>query len=351
MEPTLDENQIKINNILNISEECDTIQELENLIKSNKKFTAYNGFEPSGRMHIAQAITTVLNANIIIENGGQMIIYIADWFAKLNHKMDGNLTKIKDVGKYFIEIFKACGLNLNGTKFIWASDFINSDDNYWPRVLEISTENTISRIKRCTQIMGRKEGDDLSASQIIYPCMQCADIFELGVDICQLGVDQRKVNMLAREYASKHNINPPIILSHHMLMSLKGNKSKMSKSDPANAIFMEDTYEEIISKIMGAFCPDDIYEYKSDGTKIVINPIFEYIKYILLRWFNKLTLCEKEYININDIETDFASMNKKQLKENVAEYINIIIEPVRQHFDDVELNNLLDRVISYRVTR
>ena len=40
----------------------------------------------------------------------------------------------------------------------------------------------------------------LTASQIFYPCMQCADIFFLKADICQLGMDQRKVNMLAREY-------------------------------------------------------------------------------------------------------------------------------------------------------
>ena len=30
--------------------------------------------------------------------------------------------------------------------------------------------------------------------------MQCTDIFFLKADICQLGLDQRKVNMLAREY-------------------------------------------------------------------------------------------------------------------------------------------------------
>ena len=35
--------------------------------------------------------------------------------------------------------------------------------------------------------------------------MQAADVFELGVDICQLGLDQRKVNMLAREYAANAN--------------------------------------------------------------------------------------------------------------------------------------------------
>jgi len=34
---------------------------------------------------------------------------------------------------------------------------------------------------RCSQIMGRMETDELSAAQIFYPCMQCADIFFLKV--------------------------------------------------------------------------------------------------------------------------------------------------------------------------
>ena len=34
---------------------------------------------------------------------------------------------------------------------------------------------------RCSQIMGRTEQDELSAAQIFYPCMQCADIFFLKV--------------------------------------------------------------------------------------------------------------------------------------------------------------------------
>ena len=46
--------------------------------------------------------------------------------------------------------------------------------------------------------MGRKDTEEMSAAQIFYPCMQCADIFFLKADICQLGMDQRKVNMLAR---------------------------------------------------------------------------------------------------------------------------------------------------------
>jgi hypothetical protein len=164
--------------------------------------------------------------------------------------------------------------------------------------------------------MGRAESDELSAAQIMYPCMQCADIFFLKVcvcgwvggvgggggplygvvwcyvlylplaqdcpqhylvtptpaltctclsslplpspplpppslppslppsytytmfthwlpphpslppppgqaDICQLGLDQRKVNMLAREYcdATKRRFKP-VILSHRMMPGL-----------------------------------------------------------------------------------------------------------------------------------
>jgi hypothetical protein len=45
--------------------------------------------------------------------------------------------------------------------------------------------------------------------------------FLLQVDICQMGLDQRKVNMLARDYceASKRN-SRPIILSRRMCLYL-----------------------------------------------------------------------------------------------------------------------------------
>ena len=66
--------------------------------------------------------------------------------------------------------------------------------------------------------MGRA-AENLTAAQILYPLMQCTDIFLLRADICQLGLDQRKVNMQAREYCSSVGIkHKPIILSHHMLI-------------------------------------------------------------------------------------------------------------------------------------
>lgn len=138
-------------------------------------------------------------------------------------------------------------------QFLWASEEINKRPNdYWLQVMDIARKNTITRIRKCATALGKKEGDDLSVAQLFYPCMQCTDIFFLDVDICQLGLDQRKVNMLARDYCEGEK---PVIVSHGMMMGLLEGQAKMSKSDPNSAIFMEDSEEDVRKKIKQAFCP------------------------------------------------------------------------------------------------
>jgi hypothetical protein len=44
----------KLDILLSIGEECITRDELASLLEKKPDFTAYDGFEPSGRMHIAQ---------------------------------------------------------------------------------------------------------------------------------------------------------------------------------------------------------------------------------------------------------------------------------------------------------
>lgn len=116
----------------------------------------------------------------------------------MNDKMGGDLTKIGIVGEYLIEVWKAAGMDLENVEFRWASAEITDNANiYWPLMLDVARRFNITRIKKCCQIMGRLEGS-LTSAQVLYPLMQCTDVFFLKADICQLGVDQRKVNMLAR---------------------------------------------------------------------------------------------------------------------------------------------------------
>eukprot|EP00882_Tetradesmus_deserticola_P017635 GHRQ01018895.1.p1 GENE.GHRQ01018895.1~~GHRQ01018895.1.p1 ORF type:complete len:311 (+),score=149.50 GHRQ01018895.1:557-1489(+) len=205
-----------------IGEECVTESELRELLRRKPNPVAYDGFEPSGRMHIAQGVLKAINVNKLTKCGVTFKFWVADWFAQLNNKMGGDLKKIQTVGRYMVEVWKAVGMDLTNVQFINSSEEINSKaDEYWTLVMDIGRRNNLKRIIRCSQIMGRGESEDLTAAQIMYPLMQCADIFFLKADICQLGMDQRKVNMLAREYCDdiKRKLKP-IILSHRMMPGL-----------------------------------------------------------------------------------------------------------------------------------
>jgi hypothetical protein len=168
--------------VKSVGEECIQEEELLALLKAKAHPVCYDGFEPSGRMHIAQGILKALLVNKLTAAGCVFKFWVADWFALLNDKMGGNLEHIKLVGRYMVEVWRAAGMDMTNVEFLWASDEINSHSNeYWLRVMDIARRNNLPRILRCCTIMGRAETDDLTAAQIFYPAMQCADIFHLKV--------------------------------------------------------------------------------------------------------------------------------------------------------------------------
>ncbi|KAL6534397.1 hypothetical protein OROHE_013322 [Orobanche hederae] len=339
----------RFNLIRSIGEECIHENELERLLANKREIICYDGFEPSGRMHIAQGVMKAINVNKLTTAGCKVKILIADEFALMNNKMGGDMKKIQTLGQYLIEIWKAVGMNLGGgqVEFVWSSEEIKSGTNeYWPLVLDIAKRNTLSRILRCCQIMGRSEKDELSAAQIFYPCMQCADIFFLKADICQLGMDQRKVNMLAREYCDDiKRKNKPVILSHHMLPGFLEGQGKMSKSDPSSAIFMEDDEADVNFKIQKAFCPPKVVEN---------NPCLEYIKYIIFPWLNEFTVerdpengGSKTFMCFEDLVAHYESgeLHPGDIKPALVKALNLMLQPVRDHFiNNPTAKELLKRV-------
>jgi tyrosyl-tRNA synthetase len=353
----------RLNVIKQVGEEIVTEEELKELLKKKKNPIAYDGFEPSGSsIHIAQGLLRAINVNKMTEAGCTFKFLVADWHAWANNKMHGNLEHIQKVGRYLIEVWKACDMNLKKVEFVWASDLLNTRE-YWKTVMQIARANTVKRIVRCAEIMGRSEHESLLSSQIIYPCMQCADIFHLKADITQLGLDQRKVNVLAREVGPKLGLWKPVVVSHHMLMGLghppKGEKTseraiemKMSKSNPDSAIFMSDGEEDVRRKIKKAYCPEGVIEE---------NPILEYNKYILFEKFKtiKIGRPEKfggnlEFVSYKDMETSFAQkkLHPMDLKVSTASYLNELISPIREKLEKtIKVKQLEEEIKSFKVTR
>lgn len=205
----------------------------------------------------------------------------------------------------------------------------------------------------------------------------------LGAKITQLGMDQRKLNMLAREIGPQLGFWKPVVVSHHMLMGLGkpptdiGNQIsavngpttddrplktqsamtraialKMSKSHPDSAIFMTDTTEDIKRKLNKAWCLEG---------EVKDNPVLEYCKYIIFESVDSMTIVRPEKFGGNltvtsyeDLENKFAAkeIHPQDLKVSVASELDKLLQPVREHFEkNEEAKKLLERVISFQVTR
>lgn len=358
--------QEKIKLIQEVGEEIIGLDEIKAKLEAGQELIAYDGFEPSGKIHIAQGLLRAINIQKLLQAGVKFKVLVADWHAFANNKLGGDMDKIQKVGQYFIEVWKACGVDTSKVEVVRSSDLVKNPD-YWLLVLRIARASTVKRLIRCSQIMGRNESESLSGAQIIYPCMQAADIFYLNVDIAQLGMDQRKVNMLARQIADELGLKKPAAVHHHMLISLqppidninsidsKVNQTiamKMSKSKPDSAIFMTDSKEEIYDKIKKAYCqPNDI----------LVNPILEYFKYIIFGKFSQVELKREEKFGGNltfnsylDLESAYqkGEIYPLDLKNNLSRYLDELISPVRDYFNNnPEAKKLKEEVESFTITR
>jgi tyrosyl-tRNA synthetase len=425
-------------------------------------------------MHIAQGLLKTIFVKKMLAANCNVLFWIADWFAQLNNKMGGDMKKIHTVGEYLIEIWKACGMPLENVQFVWASEAINQrPKEYWEIVMDICGKFTVTRLKKCTKILGRKNVQDeveelmekakfliannvtksevndnveeqneeknkenididdvdnidilrkkfyelqekfntlsdkyqetikasleaieaydealtlaqksntMPTSYLLYAAMQCADIYFLKADICQLGMDQKKVNMLAREYhdhlfCQKYTQKivkyrpKPIIISHHMLMGLKEGQEKMSKSDPDSAIFMDDTEADVNRKIKKAFCKPQSVEG---------NPILDYYKHIVFPYIEQEALEKNDiinggdevipsltidkgkwggvkiYTNYEDFERDFANgeLHPADIKPKLQKELNRMIQPIRDHFkNNADAKALMEKVKKFKVTK
>ena len=361
--------QDRLNLINQVGEEIIGGEELKTLLDNGEQLVAYDGFEPSGQIHIAQGLLRAINVNKMIKAGVKFRMWVADWHAMANNKMGGDLEKIKIVGKYFIEVWRASGMDWDNVEFMWASDMAKNPD-YWKLVVQVGKSNALKRFIRTAEMMGREESlEKLTGAHIIYSCMQVADIFMLGAKITQLGMDQRKVNMLAREVGPLLGYWKPVVVSHHMLRGLGKPVSdeqdalqrtielKMSKSKPDTAVFMTDTTEDIQRKINKAYCLEgDIKE----------NPVLEYCKYIIFESFERLGISEfvverpekwggtLNFKTYGELESAFAQkqLHPQDLKVTVVKLLDQLLQPVRDHFEkNEEAKKLLETVKSYSVTR
>lgn len=328
-------------------EEVLTPEELKALIESGTPLKHYIGFEISGKLHIGY-LFTALKIKDLQDAGAQTLIWLADLHSAINDKLDGNLETIKKMARgYFTDAFKILFQSIGGDpeklEFKLCSEIYGQNPDFWLTFLEVGKNTTLARTKRSVTIMGREESEDIDTAKLMYPIMQAADIFLLGVNIAHAGMDQRKVHVIARDVASSLGQSKPVAIHHPILLGLSG-KSKMSKSKADGGISIHDNPDDIRRKINQAYAPEDQVEN---------NPVLNWTKYLVFYNETSLTVSRPEkfggdvtYATYGDLEEDYAEkkLHPMDLKNAVAEWLIKKLEPARTYFEDPKRKATLEEI-------
>ena len=302
------------------TQEIVTIEDLNELLASEKTPTAYAGYEPSGKIHLGHVLT--VNKLIDLQNSGfDITVLLADLHAYLNEK--GTLEEVRELAEYNKRCFIALGLDK--AKFVFGSDFQLNHD-YTMNVLRVAQHTTLNRARRSMSEIARNTEHPM-VSQMIYPIMQAVDIMSLGIDAAVGGIDQRKIHMLAREELSTIGYRAPVCIHTPILLGLDGEKMSSSKD---NYISVDDDEKTVEKKIGKAFCPKGVADE---------NPVIELFRYHIFPRFSEIEvkrpqkfggdLCYGTYMELAE---DFAKekLHPMDLKKAASEYINLLLDPVRE---------------------
>ncbi len=348
------------------TEEIVTIDDLRHLLETEEHPIAYNGWEPSGLAHLGTGVICAYKMKDFAEAGIHYKAFLATWHAYLNNKLGGDLELIRKAADLFRHSWIALGVPEDKIEFVY-SDKLYDDLDYWAKTMAVAKNLTIARTTRTLEIAGRKDTDARNVSDYMYTPMQVADIFHMDVKICQLGLDQRKANMVGREIGERMGYWKPVCVHHHLLQGLakpavwpipEGQEkeaiasAKMSKSKPDTCIFIYDTPAEIKQKLSKSFCPERTIRF---------NPILDICKYIIFRE-NPIFIIERpakfggniQFDSFDQLASTYAEgkLHPMDLKNGVADQLGKILEPVRRYFEThKEAQTCLETIRQAKVTR
>jgi tyrosyl-tRNA synthetase len=306
-----------------------------------------------------------------VDAGVECTIFLADWHSWINDKLGGDTDVIRRMAtEYFADGmragFRCVGGDPSKLKFVLGSDLYHNNDRYWATLMDVSKNVALARMQRSITILGRKEGESVDFAKLIYPAMQVADIFMMGINIAHAGMDQRKAHVVARDVASKMRVTPlldtageqikPVCVHHPLLLGLKKPtmwpppeadltdfwaSMKMSKSDKSSALFIHDSEDEVRAKVRKAFCPPDSAQF---------NPMLDWVRKLIFPRDGEFRIARKpehggdlRFGDPREVDEAFLSgaLHSADLKNGVAEWLVETLEPARKQFASPEKQGLL----------
>ena len=214
-----------------------------------------SGIKPSGRPHLGNYLGALRNF-VALQNSGKFagLFFIADYHALTEEMGDEFAAQVFDLKASFL----AAGLNPKQSILFTQSDIAEHANLAWI----LSTVTPFGELARMTQFKDKsaKQPGNVNAGLFTYPVLMAADILIYGADVVPVGDDQDQHLELTRTLARRFNSRFGELFKEPKgrhtptprVMSFADPKRKMSKSEPAGCLFLDDDEETIMKKTRSA---------------------------------------------------------------------------------------------------
>jgi len=277
-----------------------------------------SGIQPTGKLHLGNYLGALKNF-VELQNSEkyQCYFFIADY-----HSLTENFDPKEKTGQIFnlATDYLSAGIDPKKSVIFLQSQAPQSTELAWI----LNTQTPFGELRRMTQFKEKSENqqENINVGLFTYPLLMAADIILYDAQFVPVGEDQLQHLELARTLARKFNskfpgwtggktfMEPkPILTTTPRLMSLDDPAKKMSKSQPAGCLFLDDAPEVIEQKIKRAVT--------DSGSEIKYDPINKAGISNLLHIYSDLS-----GKSISQLEKQFSGKSYSQFKESAAKTIS-----------------------------
>ncbi len=232
--------------------------ELEKVLYSDKKLNVYLGIDPTAtRIHLGHAFP-LRKLQILADMGHNVTFLIGDFTAKVGDTSDKEAERPILTDEQIEENFQT--YKRQAAKFLDFETVKVVHNSEWLSKLNFGDVLKLAQNFSLNDFIGRElikkrwtEGKRIALPEVFYPMMQGYDSYIMDTDL-QLGGTDQTFNMQAGRTLQKNLRNKEsFVMANGFLPGTDGRK--MSKSW-GNAIWIEDSPEEIYGKIMST--SDDV---------------------------------------------------------------------------------------------
>ncbi len=292
-------------------------------MKISKEKIVLTGDRPTGKLHLGHYVGSMQNRVKLQDQYDRCFYMVADIQALTDNANDPEKVR-KNVHEVVLDNL-AVGLSPEKTTF-----FIQSQI---PEIAELTVLFlnlvTLARLRRNPTVKSEMKqkgfSDNVPVGFLIYPVSQCADMLVCDSNVIPVGEDQLPVIEQANEIVTKFNNTygetfrkiKPVLSETPRLVGIDGN-SKASKS-LNNAIYLDDSLEEIKKKVMSMYTDPD-HVHINDPGKVEGNVVFTYLD-IFDPNKNTVEKLKKHY--------EQGGLGDVEIKKRLINVLEDIIAPIR----------------------